>query len=82
MEIETTKMSTRGQVIIPKGIRDYIQAERDVIFLVTPLDRETLLLKKMDKAKLLNEFRGIRKGIKIKLSGKEIDEEISKARKQ
>lgn len=81
MEIETTKMSTRGQIIIPKEIRDYIEAKQDVIFLVMPLDRESLLLTKMDKTRLLSEFRKIRKSIKTKLSSKEINEEISKARK-
>lgn len=78
--IETTKMSTRGQVIIPKDIRNYIHAEEDTIFTVVPLDKNTILMKKMDKKKLLDEFRKIRAGIK-KLSPEEINNEIRAHRK-
>ena len=79
--VETTKMSTRGQVIIPKDIREYIRAEEATIFTIVPLDKETILMKKMDKKKLLDEFRNIRSGIKVKLSGDEINNEIEASRK-
>lgn len=79
--IETTKMSTRGQVIIPKDIRDYIDAKEDVIFTVVPLDKDTILMKKMDKKKLLQEFREIRSNIKDKLTPEEIKDEIKARRK-
>jgi len=79
--IETTKMSTRGQVIIPKGIREYIGAEDDAIFTVVPLDKDTILMKKMDKKKLLQEFRKIRSNIKDKLTPEEITNEIKARRK-
>jgi len=78
--IETTKMSTRGQVIIPKDVREYIQAKEDTIFTVMPLDKETILMKKMDKKKLLDEFIKIRNGIK-KLSSEEVKNEIRAHRK-
>lgn len=78
--IETTKMSTRGQVIIPKDIREYIDAKDDAIFTVVTLDKDTILMKKMDKKKLLGEFRRIRAGIK-KLSPEEIKNEIKAGRK-
>ncbi len=79
--LETTKMSTRGQVIIPKDIREYICAEDDTIFTVVPLDKDTILMKKMDKKKLLQEFREIRGNIKEKLSPEEITNEIKARRK-
>ena len=79
--IETTKMSTRGQVIIPKDIRKYIRAEEDTIFTVVPLDKDTILMKKMDKKRLLDEFRNIRNSIKEKPSPEEIDNEIRASRK-
>ena len=79
--LETTKMSTRGQVIIPKDVREYINAEEDTIFTVIPLDRNTILMKKMDKRKLLEEFRNIRNSIKEKLSSEEINHEIRASRK-
>jgi len=79
--VETTKMSTRGQVIIPKDIREYISAEEDTIFTVVPLDKDTILMKKMDKKRLLREFRNIRNTIKEKLSPEEINNEIRAHRK-
>lgn len=79
--IETTKMSTRGQVIIPKDVREYIKAEENTIFTVVPLDKDTILMKKMDKKKLLEEFRNIRSSVKEKLSAEEIDNEIRASRK-
>lgn len=79
--IETTKMSTRGQVIIPKGIRDYINVGDDTVFTVMPLNRDTILMKKMDKKRLLQEFRKIRIDIKEKLSPEEIENEIKAHRK-
>jgi len=79
--VETTKMSTRGQVIIPKDIREYISAEEDTIFTVVPLDKDTILMKKMDKKRLLQEFRNIRGSIKEKLNPEEINNEIRAHRK-
>jgi bifunctional DNA-binding transcriptional regulator/antitoxin component of YhaV-PrlF toxin-antitoxin module len=78
--IDTTKMSTRGQVIIPKDIREYIGVERDTIFTVMPLDKDTIIMKKMDKKKLLDEFRNIRNSVG-KLTSKEIENEIKGYRK-
>jgi len=79
--IETTKMSTRGQVIIPKDIRDYIKAEENTIFTVVSLNKDTILMRKMDKKKLLAEFRNIRRDVKEKLSREEINNEIKVHRK-
>lgn len=73
--IETTKMSTRGQVIIPKDVREYIHAGEDTIFTVMPLDKETILMKKIDKKKLIDEFIKIRNNTK-KLSLEEVRNEI------
>lgn len=80
-EVETAKMSDRGQIIIPKEIRDYIDANENTIFTVLPLDRETIIMRKMDKEKLVQELRGIRNKIAKKLTPKEISEEIQAARK-
>ena len=79
--IDTTKMSTRGQVIIPKDIREYIGVDRDTIFTVMPLSRDTIIMKKMDKKKLIDEFRNIRTTTKGKLTSREINDEIKGYRK-
>jgi len=81
MEIETTKMSTRGQVIIPKDIRDYIHAGEGTLFTVVTLDEETLVMKRIDKSKLLQEFKNIRQRVKKKLNEEEILNEIREVRK-
>tara|TARA_Y100000310_G_scaffold180841_1_gene180752 strand:- start:1314 stop:1562 length:249 start_codon:yes stop_codon:yes gene_type:complete len=80
MTLETAKMSERGQIIIPKDVRDYIHAEGNTIFTVMPLDNETIIMKKLDTNKLINEFRNIRKH-SAKLSPAEIQEEVRNARK-
>ena len=72
MEVETTKMSTRGQIIIPKEIREYINAEEGTLFTVATLDEETLIMKKLDKQKLVNEFKSIRDRVRTKLKKEEI----------
>lgn len=80
-EIETAKMSERGQIIIPKVVREYIGAEENTLFTVMPLDRETIIMKKLDRLKLVKEFESIRENIKEKLTAAEINEEIAEVRR-
>lgn len=80
-EIETAKMSERGQIIIPKVVREYIGAEENTLFTVMPLDRETIIMKKLDRLKLVREFESIRENIKEKLTAAEINEEIAEVRR-
>lgn len=80
-DLETAKMSERGQIIIPKDVRDYIGAREDTIFTVMPLDKETIVMKKLDKMKIIHEFRNIRKNVKNKLTPQEVNREIHDARK-
>ena len=79
-EIETAKMSERGQIIIPKEVRDYVGATESTIFTVMPLDKETIVMKKLDKIKLIQEFRSIRKGVTKKLTAQDINKEIAQVR--
>ena len=81
-DIETAKMSQRGQIIIPKEIRDYVHATEDTIFTIMPLDKETIIMKKLDTLKLVQEFKNLRKGAIEKLSREDINEEIQAVRKQ
>ena len=80
-ELETAKMSERGQIIIPKEVREFIDAKENTIFTVMPLDKDTIIMKKLDKAKLIKEFRSIRAGVRQKLSSKEISDEVKQSRK-
>jgi len=80
-DLETAKMSERGQIIIPKEIRDHVHATQNTIFTIMPLDKETIIMKKLNKNKIIDEFRNIRKRV-IKLSKQDIDKEIQNVRKQ
>ena len=80
--VETAKMSGRGQIIIPKDVREYIHARENTTFTIMPLDAETIIMKKLDKQMLINEFRAVRGRIKNKLSSEEINEEIMQVRKR
>ncbi len=76
--VETTKMSTKGQIIIPKEIRDFTQSKENTMFTVMPLNTETIILKKMNREEMVKEFRKIRQETKDKLSEDEINAIIHK----
>lgn len=78
--IGTAKMSDRGQIIIPKNIRKFIDANENTLFTLMPVDSNTIIMKKLDTEKIIAEFAGIRAKVKNKLSSKDINEEINKAR--
>ncbi len=78
--VGTTKLSTKGQGIVPKSVREYMQAEKDTTFVVVALDKETMVWKKIDKEKLVGEFRNIRNAITQKLEEEEIDEIVHRTR--
>jgi hypothetical protein len=46
-----------------------------------PIDRDTIIMKKLDKEQLVKEFRSIRAGVKEKMAPKDISEEIRQSRK-
>jgi len=77
--IETAKMSERGQIIIPKDIREEIHADTNTIFAVSSIDKDTIVMKKLDTQSLVSEFRRLRSKAK-KISPKEIEEKIHAAR--
>ena len=72
--VETTKMSTKGQVIIPKGTRLFTESGENTLFTVFPLDRETIVLKKIDAEK------AIRARVKGKLPEEKANEIVHKVR--
>jgi len=79
--IETAKMSERGQIIIPKDIREEIDASTDTIFAVSAIDKDTIVMKKLDTSALVSEFRKLRSKAQ-KMSPAKIEEEIDAARKK
>ena len=78
--VETTKMSTKGQLLIPKHIREFTNSGKDSLFTVVPVTTDTIILKKIDSNAMIKEFRKIRNSVKDKLSEDEINEIIHKVR--
>lgn len=78
MEIEITKMSSKGQVVIPQGLRNRLNAEEGSIFAVFGSD-DAIVLKKIGmpgKKELIKDLERIaREGRKTaeKLGLKESD---------
>ncbi|MEK6943162.1 MAG: AbrB/MazE/SpoVT family DNA-binding domain-containing protein [Nanoarchaeota archaeon] len=81
MRMETAKMSERGQIIIPKEIREEVGASTDSIFAVSTLDKDTIVMRKIDRDALVEEFRRIRSRTK-KMSPAQIEAEIHAYRKE
>ena len=79
--IETAKMSDRGQIIIPKDIREEVDATTDTIFAVSTLDKDTIVMKKLDTKALAAEFKVLRGRVK-KVTPEQIGAEIDAARKK
>ncbi|MFH0860582.1 MAG: AbrB/MazE/SpoVT family DNA-binding domain-containing protein [Candidatus Altiarchaeota archaeon] len=82
--VEPAKMSTRGQIVIPQTIRDRLKVGKDALFMVGAVDDETIILKKVDRQKVVSELLGIRQRILRRTGGltsKEIEEEINAYRK-
>jgi AbrB family looped-hinge helix DNA binding protein len=79
--IETTRMSTRGQVIIPKKIRDQVKLEEDDLFAVSATDKNTIILKRFDRKQWAEDLRKLRESIDINMSMDEINAEIKAYRR-
>jgi AbrB family looped-hinge helix DNA binding protein len=78
--IETAKMSERGQIIIPKEVRDTLNAKENTLFAVSAIDDKTIVMKKIDTNSLVEEFKNYRANSK-KLGQREIDAEVRAVRK-
>ena len=80
MEVEITTVGVRGQAVIPKAIREKMPAPKGTVFSVVLIDRDTLVMRRLDKRKLIGEFRGLRKSIRRKFADADIVNEIKRAR--
>ena len=85
IKVEPSKMSTRGQIVIPREIRKKMGLKKDVLFMVASIDKDTLVFKRVDKDKLMKEFLDLRGKLLERTGGLtpgEIEEEIEHARKR
>lgn len=82
MNVETTKMSSKGQVVIPQDIREGLHAEEGTVFAVVG-SRDTVVLKKIvtpSKEELIKSLGSIAKQAKNKLQKKGFTEQDLQAK--
>ena len=76
MTIETTKMSSKGQIVIPQDIREEIKAKEGTIFAILG-SNDTIILKKIEtpsKEDLIRDLKEIAKEGRRRLESKGIKE--------
>ena len=88
MEMETTKMSSKGQVVIPENIRTMISASEGTLFAVVG-SKDTIVLKKIgmpSKDELIRDLEKIAKEGRKRLESRglkesDIDRTVQKSRR-
>ena len=76
MEVETTKMSSKGQIVIPQEIREELNAEEGTVFAVMS-SNNTIILKKIEKPSkeaLIEDLKNIAKEGNRRLESKGVKE--------
>ena len=76
MEVETTKMSSRGQVVIPENIRALVSASEGTLFAVVG-SNDTIVLKKIglpSKEALIKDLEKIAQEGRKRLENKGLKE--------
>lgn len=76
MNLETIRMSSRGQIVIPQDVREEVHAEEGTIFAVVG-SKDTIVLKKIStpsKEELIKELSIMAKEGKKRLSARGIRE--------
>ena len=81
MNVELTTIGERGQTVIPKSIRDSMPAPKGTMFSMVVIDKDTIVMKRFDKKKLLAEFKDLVSSIQEKFSDQEIVNEIKRTHK-
>jgi len=79
ISVEPAKMSTRGQIVIPQVVRERVKIGKDALFMVGAVDEDTIILKKVNRQKIVSELLGMRKKILQTTGGltsQEIEDEI------
>ena len=76
MEVETTKMSSKGQIVIPREVREEMHAGEGTLFAVIG-GKDTIVLKKLEtpsKAMLIKELEAVAKEGRRRLERRGIQE--------
>ncbi len=76
MNVETIRMSSKGQIVIPQDVREELHVDEGTVFAVVG-SRDTIILKRItmpSKEELIKDLGIFAKKTKIKLQGKGITE--------
>lgn len=76
MDVELTKLGERGQTVIPKSIREKIVAKKGTLFSVFLMDDDTIVLRRVDKRRFIEEHEDLKGKIKKIFSNAKIMEEL------
>ena len=82
MNVETVKMSSKGQVVIPQGVREELHAHAGTMFAVIG-SKDTIVLKKIatpSKEDLIKDLELFAKKAKKKLQSKGFTEKDLQAK--
>lgn len=77
MELETVRMSSKGQIVIPQDMRKELQANEGTLFMALR-NRDTIILKKIEtpsKEEMIKRIHATAKFGRAKLEAKGIKEE-------
>jgi len=89
MIVETIKMSSKGQVVIPRNIRKDIHANEGTVFAVIS-GKESVILKKIttpSKEELIRELgtiakEGVKRATKLGIKESDVPDLVHKSRKE
>jgi len=70
-----TKVDEKGRILLPKEIRDRMNIKPGEEFLVADIDRDAVILKRIDAKKMLEDLIEKAKGVDLEKLEKEIEEE-------
>ncbi len=70
MAIETATMSERGQIVIPKQIRDLVGAKENTLFSLMALEGDVIVMRKVNKEQLMGDLSGIQQQLTKKSMAK------------
>lgn len=82
MAVETVRMSSKGQIVIPQDVREELHVGEGAVFAVVG-SKDTIILKRIatpSREELISDLGAFAKKAKIKLLGKGITEKDLQAK--
>jgi len=70
-----TKVDEKGRILLPKEIRNRMNIKPGEEFLITDVDRDAVVLKRIDVKKMLGDLIEKAKSVDLEKLEKEIEEE-------